>query len=102
MSLFFEAPPDSHMDSRIEDIREAMLASLDGIQPSDALATVVGRLRCAPHIQVLWYVRSDMMTLLASEHGELVARERLQRITELFVGLLPPGHKSRPSPLNRN
>ena len=102
MSLFQEAPADPRVESCIEDIRAAMLESLRGTVQSDELAMAVGRLRCAPHVRALWYLRSDIMTLLAERDGEAVARKRITQITDMFQGLLPPGHSSRPSPLNRH
>ena len=102
MSLFQEAPADPRVESCIEDIREAMLESLRDAAPSDELAMAVGRLRCAPHVRALWYLRSDIMTLLADRDGEVRARARVAQITDMFQGLLPPGHSSRPSPLNRH
>jgi hypothetical protein len=102
MSLFQEAPADLRVESGIEDIREAMLECLRGVTPSDELAMAVGRLRCAPHVRALWYLRSDVMTLLADRDGEGLARRRIAQITAMFHGLLPPGHSSRPSPLNRH
>lgn len=102
ISLFLEAPADPRIESGIEDIREAMLDALRDAPPSDELAVTVGRLRCAPHVRGLWYQRSDIMTLLAGHYGEALARERVAQITAMFQGLLPPGHSSRPSALNRH
>lgn len=102
ISLLLEAPADPRVESGIEDIREAMLEALRDAPPSDELAMAVGRLRCAPHVRALWYLRSDIMTLLAGHCGEALARERVAHITGMFQGLLPPGHSSRPSSLNRH
>ncbi len=102
ISLFQEAPADPRLESGIEDIRAAMLDAVRDAPPSDERAVVVARLRCAPHVLTLWYLRSDIMTLLAGRCGEALARERLAQITDMFQGLLPPGHSSRPSALNRH
>lgn len=102
ISLFMEVPADPRVESSIEEIREAMLECLRDTPPSDELAMAVGRLRCAPHVRALWYMRSDIMSLLAAQHGEARARKQVAQITEMFHGLLPPGHTSRPSPLNRH
>lgn len=102
ISLFAESPPDSRVESCTEDIREAMLGSLREARHSDRLAMVLGRVRCAPHVQALWYLRCDLMTLLAGQYGESAAKEELRVITDLFHGLLPAGQVSRPSPLSRH
>jgi hypothetical protein len=39
------------------------------------------------------------MAALASLHGESEARHKVQRITDMFHGLLPGSLSSRPSPL---
>ena len=93
--------PDLKTDVRVEAVRVAMLKSLEGAQQSELLETVIRRLTWAPQAQTLWYLRSEMMTLLSNQHGELEARKRLQVISDLFRDLLPAGQKSRPSPLSR-
>ena len=101
ISFFYDSPPDTHIESCVQDIREKMLDSLRDLTSTHVLYFVVGRVRCAPNIQALWYLRSDVMTLLAWQHGESAAREQLRVITEMFRGLLPAGMGSRPSPLRR-
>ena len=101
ISLFTEYTPDLKTDVRVEAVRAAMLKSLEGAQQSELLETVIRRLTWAPQAQTLWYLRSEMMTLLSNQHGELEARKRLQVISDMFRGLLPAGQKSRPSPLSR-
>ena len=100
--LFYDSPPDTHIESCVQDIREKMLDSLRDLTSTHVLCIVVGRVRCAPHIHALWYLRSDVMTLLAGQYGESAAREQLRVITEMFRGLLPAGMGSRPSPLRRH
>ncbi len=48
----------------------------------------------------LWYLRGDVMALLAGRFGETGARERLEPVTDMFRAMLPQGLRSRPSPLN--
>jgi hypothetical protein len=60
---------------------------------------LVRRIRYASDIQTLWFIRSELMAVLARTHGEAVARERLERLGEMFARLLPEGLRSRPSPL---
>ena len=81
----------------IEDIRDAMLALVedDGDKPH-----VKRRIRYAVDVQALWYLRGDLMSVLASKHGEAAARAKLSSINDMFENLLPQGLRSRPSPLN--
>ena len=102
ISLFSDSAPDTHIESCVQDIREKMLDSLRDATPTHVLAMVLGRVRCAPHIQALWYLRTDIMTLLAGQYGESAAREELRIITDMFRGLLPAGLGSRPSPLGKH
>jgi hypothetical protein len=60
---------------------------------------ITRRIRYANDVQALWYLRGDLMGALAAMHGEVVAREKLASITDMFQGLLPGGLHSRPSPL---
>lgn len=91
-------PSESVLDSGTEDIREAML-SLLAEAGGRQFANVTRRVRYANDIQALWYLRGDLLAALASVHGEMAAREKLQRITRMFHGLLPASLNSRPSPL---
>jgi hypothetical protein len=91
-------PTESILDCGLEDIRESMLELLGDTGPK-RYPQVTRRIRYAGDIQGLWYLRGDLMGALAAMHGEVVARERIQAITELFQGLLPGSLASRPSPL---
>jgi hypothetical protein len=92
------APTESILESGTEDIREAMLALL-GENGTRRFPHVTRRVRYANDIQALWYLRGDLMAALAALHGESAAREKIQRITGMFHGLLPGSLNSRPSPL---
>jgi hypothetical protein len=91
-------PSDSMLETGCEDIREAMLAVLSQAGGRE-FANVTRRVRYANDIQALWYLRGDLLAALASRHGEMAARQKVQRITEMFRGLLPGSLNSRPSPL---
>ncbi|HYF05999.1 MAG TPA: hypothetical protein VD970_00115 [Acetobacteraceae bacterium] len=91
-------PSDSMLDSGMEDIREAMLELLGDHGPRQ-YPNVTRRIRYAGDVQGLWYLRGDLMAALANLHGEVVARERIEAITELFQGLVPGSMTSRPAPL---
>ena len=101
MSLFGESAPDLKPERRIKDIRQAMLDCLAGLGESNELARVWARVLYAADIQALWYLRSEMMTLLASLLGESSAHAHLAHITGMFNGLLPAAQASRPNRLGR-
>ncbi len=82
----------------IEDIRDAMLALIAGAE-GDRTPHVTRRIRYASDIQALWFLRGDLMAVLAASHGETAAREMLETVSEMFQDLLPHGLRSRPSPL---
>jgi hypothetical protein len=102
ISLFSEAAPDLGADDRIEVVREAMLHALDGVSMGAGLEEMIRRLHWAPHAQSLWYMRSDLMTILSGHYGEHEARKRLRLISAKFGDLIPKGQKARVSPLNRH
>ena len=91
-------PSESVLEESIEDIREAMLALL-AEAGGKQFANVTRRVRYANDIQALWYLRGDLMAVLATLHGEAEARRKVASITEMFDGLLPGSLYSRPSPL---
>lgn len=91
-------PSDSVLESGTEDIREAMLA-LMGEAGAREFANVTRRVRYANDIQGLWYLRGDVLAALAATQGEAAARQKIQKITRMFEGLLPGSLSSRPSPL---
>ena len=93
------APPtESRLEESIEDIREAMLELL-GDDGAQRFPQVTRRVRYAGDIQGLWYLRGDLMAVLAALHGEARAREQVGAISEMLDGLLPSSLASRPSPL---
>lgn len=100
MSLFGESVPDPVPDERVQDIRQAMLDCLALLKSSEQATHTLARVMRAPDIQALWYLRADVMILLASLVGEAQARTRLLPITNMFVGLLPAAQKARPSRLH--
>ena len=70
-----------------------------GDNGSKRFPLVTRRIRYANDLQALWYLRGDLMGALAATHGESMAREKIQEISNMFRGLLPGGLTSRPSPL---
>jgi len=84
--------------STMDEIRKAMLEAL-GEPGAKANPIVQIRLTCASDIQDLWYLRGDVMGVLADFDGEAIAKSKIAQISAMFQGLLPPGLHSRPSPL---
>jgi hypothetical protein len=83
----------------MDQIREAMLA-LAGDDAGERGAGLARRIRYATDLQALWFMRGELMQLLARNHGEAAAREKLDELSTLFTDLLPSALRSRPSPLN--
>lgn len=95
LSLFGESASDDVHGRRMEAIRQAMLDCLVGVGQQEELARVAGRVLWTRDIQSLWYLRSDVMTVLCRYIGECAARERIQTVTDMFHGLLPAAQKAR-------
>lgn len=88
-------------DGRTENIRSAMLQALSQLedgQAADGAKTGSDVMR-ATDIQTLWYLRSDLLLRLSECHGEQVARQRLDAITEMFRGIV---HKNQMPVRNRS
>ena len=85
--------------SRTETIRVRMIemVELDGSERAEKLAR---RIRYAD-LEALWFMRGELMGMLARAYGELAARERLEGLSAMFEDMLPSGLRSRPSPLNQ-
>ena len=92
-------PQTTVLEYSVEGIRESMLA-LVGDVPESAYPHIVRRIRYAVDVHALWYLRGDVMAVLAGKYGESEALERLDTLTEMFEDFLPEGLRSRPSPLN--
>jgi hypothetical protein len=90
--------PEEHA-AAVENIRRKMLA-MAVMGNAERSETLTRRIRYAANIESLWYARSELMHLLAREHGEAIARERVEALSELFREVLPRGLRSRPSPLD--
>jgi hypothetical protein len=99
MGLLSEPAPEVSAKDRIAAIRQTMLDHLADVPPSHPISKMRARIPYAPDLQALWYLRADIMTLLAESLGESVATQRMVAITRLFDGLLPAAQKSRPNRL---
>ncbi len=98
-SLGHPSVPPSATEFSIEDIRSAMLELMTPVEEA-RFPHVMRRVRYAGDVQGLWFLRGDLMAALASSHGEVAAREKLETLSEMFEDLLPGGLRSRPSPLS--
>jgi hypothetical protein len=83
----------------MDEIREAMLVLVD-LENGERAAGLARRIRYATELQALWFMRGEIMQLLARTHGEQAAREKVDELSALFGDQLPSGLRSRPSPLN--
>ena len=104
LSLLSSRPSAIALDmseADIEDIRDSMLALLSGANDPRA-QIVTRRVRYAGDVQALWFLRGDVMAVVAATRGETAARTQIERISGLFQGCLPEGMRSRPSPLSRH
>ena len=100
-ALLFGSPaePATELQSySLEDIRERMQAMAEAAGGPRA-PLVIRRIRYATDVEALWFIRSELMALLAGAWGEVVALERIDAVSDMFDDLLPEGLRSRPSPL---
>lgn len=72
----------------LEEVRYAMMQCLTGLSGSE-VARMNMRLRYASDIEALWYLRSDLRTMLVPLRGEPLANATLAQLTPLFQGQLP-------------
>jgi hypothetical protein len=79
--------------ARLESIRADMLAALDRCNAQRPQLT--DRVRFAPDLESLWYLRTDLLAALTQAVGDAAAAERLQGITAQFVGVLPVAATAR-------
>lgn len=92
-------PPTTHQfDECVDHIRQAMLNALAEAGES-CFSPVARRIDCADDAPSLWFLRAEMMGVLAARYGEERARERLREISDQFEGVLPKGLRTRASPL---
>jgi hypothetical protein len=91
-------PSDSVLRVGIEEIRTSMLDAL-GDSSAFEFSHVNRKIRYADDIQTLWYLRGDLMAVLAAKEGESQAQRKIRAISCLFEGLLPRGLTVRTSPL---
>jgi hypothetical protein len=86
-------------DTQVTERFRALMLELAVSVPGEKAVRLSLRIRCAATLQSLWFMRSDMMALLAPDIGEAEARHRLETISAPVREALPSGLRSRPSPL---
>lgn len=92
-------PADSGIS--LDDIRLRMTELL-AEETDERAAAVRRRIRYADQVESLWFLRGELMAVLARSRGEAVALALVSSVSEMFDDLLPEGLRSRPSPLGRN
>ena len=105
-AIFWHGTPAPQRDTEaavidIEVVRQEMVGLIDGNEVERAV-NLRRRITYSADIQGLWFLRGELMAVLANQHGETIARELIAEVSQLFDGLVPEGLRSRPSPLGGN
>jgi len=81
-------------DAGVETVRQAMR---DLVQEAPGAATVrlMGSIERAHDVRTLWFLRSPLMQALATDRGELGAREAVAELDQLFRQGWPDAPVSR-------
>lgn len=88
-------------DSRgeaLEQVRRAMLKVIDE-QNGDERLRLDAKISFATNLEALWYLRPELMQMIAATEGEGTAKVCIAAITDLFRGYQPGGVPSRFSAL---
>ena len=80
-----QAPTPSEVDA----VRQAMLEALRTSTSSPQRQDLAQRITFATELRSLWYLRSELMAMVACTHGEEHARLCVAALTLRFRGLLP-------------
>lgn len=102
-ALLSASDTTSDVQGRLEEIRAAMLQSVEEFSDT---ATFRSKRLCetassAHDIQTLWYLRSDLMTVLSDCRGEQAGRIKLNELTEMFRGVVYQNQMPGPRRLRR-
>jgi hypothetical protein len=89
-ALLADPSPSVDVDGRTHEIREEMLKHVDLTPDTEAEKPLVWQeINVARDVESLWYLRSDVLQHLGEHHGERVARQKIDAITEMFRGIIP-------------
>lgn len=94
-ALLTDPAAEADLEGRFEDIRQAMAFELMQAEDSDDCSFVWAGIARATDVAALWYLRSDLLRVLAENLGEPLARAQVDRITEMFRGRVPAQLMSR-------
>jgi len=102
-ALLFDQVDRDDISEQLEIIRFAMFDALRKIPETESTQIAWCSIACADQVQTLWYLRVDMLQLLANYWGEPVARAKLVELTALFQGVVPPSqlHGQNPKRIGR-
>jgi hypothetical protein len=87
-------PEDSALQVGIEEVRGAVLKVLDDCTGSES-ERLRWRLHSASSAQDLWMQRSAIFQLVAHQHCQAEAAQRINALAPMFKDLLPAGLVSR-------
>lgn len=87
------APAQSSEDA-LERVRKAMLKLLDEYTGDDRFQ-LDAKICYATDIESLWYLRPELMRMIAVTEGESTARVCIAAISDLFQGFVPSSVPSR-------
>jgi hypothetical protein len=96
------APTEPHVEISMDDIRARMMNLVPESADDERVAIIRRRIRYADSVESLWFLRGELMAILAKTKGEAVALEIVSGVSNMFDDLLPAGLRSRPSPLGKN
>ena len=82
-------------DERFRRIRSAMLDTLP-IRGDVTVTQIAERILYAADTETLWYLRTDVMSVLSELDGEASAARELRDIDAMFEGELPQSIRPRP------
>lgn len=99
--LLAHPPDEPDTVITIEDIRHRMLDLL-AAEECERATIARRRIRYADSVESLWFMRGELVAVLARTRGEAAALETISLVSEMFDDLLPEGLRSRPSPLGRS
>jgi hypothetical protein len=94
---------DANTEARVEEIRLAMSDALKPHQNAVGFEfmRVHSAISNADDVQALWYLRSDLFSVLSASAGENVAFKTVEEITEQFEGLVAASQFQKPARASR-